>query len=315
MTWGQLRLLVQAEFPSVVSADLLDGALNSRYEQVLEAADWTGLREHAILQTQAAYQSSTDTATLTLGSNAVTGVGTAWTAGYVGWRFYVPGDTVIYSVVTVPGVGSLTLDRAYEGNGYDAPGTVYTLKPYVFMQHIYALPADCDSLVTVLDPVTMLPMQKFSKDGLDRSYGPRTFLNDPLSYCTYDDSPETAPPVLHQIEFAPPPVRSRGIPIEYQREIVFFDGTNTSLSPLPFVSGTVLLYGARADLAASGGELAKAKLYEAKFQEELAKLLRKEMAARKKPKLMMDDRFTRHRIARAGRGLNRYWGPGQGGPN
>ena len=49
----------------------------------------------------------------------------------------------------------------------------------------------------------------------------------------------------------------------------------------------------------------QAKGYEAKFQEELARLLRVEHQQRRTPaKLGMASRFTRHRLERAGRGLN-----------
>jgi len=36
---------------------------------------------------------------------------------------------------------------------------------------------------------------------------------------------------------------------------------------------------------------------------------------RTKVAVHMANRFVRHRLARAGRGLNRTWGPSQGGPN
>jgi len=314
MTWGQLRLQLQTSAPGV-SLDLLDEWLNTRYEAVLEATDWAGLKAHATIQTAAAYQSLTDTATLTVGSNAVTGVGTAWTSAITGRQFYRPGDTVIYTASYVTAT-SLLLDRGYEGNGSDAPGVVYAGSAYVTMQNVYALPGDCRSIVTVLNPVSGLPMQGMSKDGLDASVGPRTTVNDPGIYAAYDDSAETNPPVLHQIEFYPPPLRARGFAMEYLRAALGFDGGNTSGSPLPFVSNTVLLMGVRADIAIHEEKLAKAKGYEDKFQEELARLLRVEHQQRRtKTALKMADRFTRHRLARVDRGYGRSWGPGQGGPN
>jgi hypothetical protein len=125
MTWGQLRLQLQIGVPGV-SLDLLDEWLNSRYQQVLEATDWMGLIGHATLATVAAYQSGTDSVTLTVGSATVTGAGTAWTSGPAGLRFYCPGDEAIYTVDAVGGAGTLTLDRGYEGLGIDPAGTVYT---------------------------------------------------------------------------------------------------------------------------------------------------------------------------------------------
>lgn len=308
--------------------DLLDEYLANRYQQVLKATDWIGLKAHGTLQTQAAYQSGTDSVTFTVGSADVTGSGTTWTNAISGQRMYRPGDSVIYTVTYVSST-ALTLDRPYEGNGMDAAGTVYTGAPYVFMQHIYALPSDAKLPVTLLDPVTGFPLSQFSKEQLDASAGPRTLVNDPTSYAIYDDSAEASPPVLHQVELFPPPIHARGIPLEYLRNPNVFDGQNTTASPLPWVSDQVLLYGCRADIAgykagqaADGGNAGAAAAfvniargYETQFAGELARMLREEHAQRrKKVPVQMATRFTRHRMARAGRGLNNTWGPSQGGP-
>jgi hypothetical protein len=316
VTWGQLRLQLQIFGPGV-SADLLDEFLNGRYEQVLEATDWSGLKYHTTIQTLAAYQSTTDTVTFTVGSASVAGAGTAWTSAITGLKIYRPGDTVIYTA-TYAGSTSLTLDRPYEGNGTDAAGTAYTASPYVLMQNVYPLPSDCRSPVTVLDPNSGLPLDGLSKAQLDKSAGVRTLIGDPECYALYDDTPEGTPPVLHQIEFYPPPLRARGFPVQYTHAATGFDGGNTSGSPLPFVSTTVLLYGCRADIAAHLENWEGAKVYEAKYQEELAKLLRVEHGERRtaKPVLRMAGRFTRHRLARSARGFYSNWRGGTpGGPD
>lgn len=314
MTWGQLRLQLQTAAPGV-PLDLLDEWLDTRYEQVLEATDWKGLTAHGTIQTQAAYQSATDTVTATVGSAAVTGLLTAWTSAITGDKFYIPGDTVTY-VATYVSATSLTLDRPYEGNGVDAGGVVYAKSPYVFMQNVYPLPADCRTVATVLDPASGAPMQSFTKDGLDAAVGIRTLVSYPKSWAQYDDTPESAPPVLHQIEFYPPPLQARGFPLEYERNANFFTGQNTSTSPLPFVSNSVLLYGVRADIGAHLEKYEQATMYEGKFGEELARLLRVEHQQRRvKTNMKMASRFTRHRMARAERSFRNNWGPGAGGPN
>lgn len=327
MTWGQLRL--QLQIGAGISHDLLDEFLNARYEQVLTATEWSGLKYHGTIQTQAAYQSTTDTVTLTVGSTAVAGVGTAWTSAITGQRIYRPGDTAYYTATYV-GATSLTLDRAFEGNGIDAAGTVYSASAYVFMQHIYALPSDARSPVTILDPVTGSPMGELSKVELDASAGPRTLVGDPKVFAPYDDSAETTLPVVHQVEFYPPPLRARGFPISYVHAAVGFNGSNTTAGPLPWVTMSVLLHGCRADIqvhlaaqSAAAGEsgaasahMMVAKGHEGKFQEELARMLKVEYCERrKKTPMKMADRFTRHRGERAIRGYGRGWGPGQGGPN
>ena len=315
MTWGQLRLILQTGAPGV-SLDLIDSYLNERYQTVLEATDWKGLKAHSTIQTQAAYQSVLDTVTVTVGSAAVTGSGTTWTIAITGQRFYRPGDTVIYTATYV-GATSLTLDRPYEGNGTEAVATVHAASPYVFMQNRYSLPTDCRSIVTVLNPVNGLPMVSFTEDGLDACTGPRTRVADPRAWAQYDDGPETSPPVLHQIEFYPPPLRARGFLMEYLREALVFTGENTTDSPLPFVSGAVLLAGARADIATYLEKLAQAVKYEAAFERELARLLLVEHAMRRvKTAMKMADRFTRHRLARTARGYAGAWRGGTpGGPS
>lgn len=315
MTWGQLRLQLQTSAPGV-SLDLLDEWLNTRYEQVLEATDWQGLKYHAIVRTQAAYQSSTDSVTFTVGNAAVVGAGTTWTAGLVGQKMYRPGDSTIYTVTTWTDATHLALDRPYEGNGIDPPATAYAGAPYVFMQNVYALPGDVRSIVEVLDPVSGFPMNLMSKAQLDQSAGPRTLVNDPKSCAPIEDSAETSPPVVKQLEFFPPPLHARGFPVEYVHTALAFDGGNTSGVPLPFVSNTVLLAGVRADIATHLEKPAQAVIYEAAFMRELNRLLLVEHAQRRvKTPIRMADRFTRHRLNRASRGTNNSWGPGAGGPN
>jgi hypothetical protein len=328
MTWGQIRLQLQTSAPGV-SLDLLDEFLNARYEQVLEATNWKGLKYRTTIETVAAYQSTTDTVTFTVGSTAVTGSGTTWTSlKLANQQIYRPGDAVVYTPTYVSGT-SLTLDRPYEGTGIDAAGTVYAGAAYVFMQDIYPLPSDVRSIVPdgVGDPTTGFLQGYLSIAEMEASCGPRTLVETPTSYAMYDDSPEASPPVVHQIRFYPPPLNARGIPVEYVHLATVFDGSSTGGSPLPFVSNTVLLEGCRADIqlylasqaegAAVGAHATAAKGYELKFERELARLLLVEHAQRRKIVAMkMADRFTRHRLERANRGMNSSWrGSTPGGPN
>lgn len=322
-TWGQLRFILQTGAPGV-SLDLLDSWLNTRYTSVLAATDWIGLKGHGMVQTVAAYQSvaGVDTVTFTVASNAVAGVGTTWTSAITGQNIYRPGDTATY-VATYVSPTSLTLDRPYQGLGMEADATVYAGSPYVFMQNVYGLPADCKAIVTLLNPVTGRPMLGMTKAELDMATGARTLVADPTTWAEYGDSSELSPPppgleptVVHQIEFYPPPLRARGFALEYLRDAFLFDGTNTSRFPLPFVTDKVLLEGVRADVATAAGSLAQAMRYEASFDAELAAMLFVEHTQRRvKAPVLMADRFTRHRLSRVTRGYRNGWGIGQGGPN
>lgn len=315
MTWGQFRLSLQTAAPGV-SLDLIDEYLNTTYEQVLEATDWQGLDYHTTIQTKAAYQSSTDSATLTVGSPTIVASGTLWSGTLIGEKFYRPGDSVIYNIAALPDTTHITLDRGYEGNGFDAAGTVYSASPYVFMQNVYAMPADVRSIKSILNPVTGLPLDQMSKTELDQSAGPRTLVADPGAFAPIEDSNESSPPVIKQVEFYPPPLRMRGMVVEYVHTATGFDGGNTSGSPLPFISSTIMLAGCRAKIAVYLKDQAGAVLYKAEFKEELDRLLLLEHAQRRvKVPVRMANRFTRHRLQRAGRGYNNTWGPGAGGPN
>ena len=304
MTWGRLRLNIETSSPGV-PLDLLDEWLNTRYASVLRATDWIGLKGHSRIETIAAYQSgSTEHVTVAIGSSSVIGFNTNWSMALVGLNFYVPGDTAIYSVIQVQSPISLVLDRFYE----PTVNTSFANSPYVLMQNIYSLPADCDSVVTVLDAVANLPLHPFTKDGLDVSAGSRATVGEPRAWAVYDDT-YTAP-VLHQLELFPPPLYARGYLLEYLRLAKPFDGMNLESSPLPWVSDAVLLSGVRADIALFQSQLPKAAAYQLMFEKELARLLLEEHAFRRvKTNLKMADRFTRHRLFRTIRG----WGGSQSG--
>lgn len=324
MTWGKLRFqLLNGAGDKKPSLDLLDEWLVSRYEQVLEAGDWIGIRARTSLETIAAYQSPAtgaspdDTVTLTAGSTAVVGLATSFTSDIVGMRFFRPGDVAVYTIAGYTSSTLITLDRPYEGDDADPVGTVYSACPYSYMQDIYSLPGDCKAVTSIIDAVTGYPLTPFTQAELDMTAGPRTTIDDPQSYAEIEDTSENAgPPVLHQIQFYPAPRSALGYTLEYLRNANTFDGTNINDSPLPFVSQSVLLYGVRADIAIWQGKMPAAAAFEALFSKELNRLLMVEHAQRRsKPTMRMAARFIRHRLERASRGFNNAWGPGAGGPN
>jgi hypothetical protein len=301
MTWGQLRMQLQLSGPGV-SLDLLDEFLQKRYEQVLSHIPWSGLEGHLTIQTLAAYQSATDTATFTVGSAAVSGAGTAFVSGQIGRKIYRVGDVEVYTILTTPATTSMTLDRPYQGNGAEAAGTVYAGAGFVIMQNVYTLSADFRTAIAILSPITNLPLNRFSKAELDMVAGPRATIGDVAAFAMYDDSSEASPPVLHQVEFYPPPMYGNGFECNYKKAVNAFNGSNTAAAPLPWVSDTVLLAGCRADVYKHLKEFTSAAAYQLDYVTELARMVRLELAERRAPaKIRMADRFTRHRIARGSR--------------
>ena len=300
MTFGQIRLNLLTTNPGI-PLDLLDEWIDSRYFSVLQATDWIGLKGHTTLETTAAYQSGADTVTATVGQTAIAGLGTAWAAGQTGLIFYIPGDVAVYTITFVSPT-QITLDRPYEGRGGAPVGEVYAASPYVIVQDIYPMPTDCGSVVTILNPGGY-PLQPFTKDALDRSAGTRARLGYPGAWAEYDDSPPTAPPVVHRIQLSPPPVHAVGFSVEYLRVAQGFDGRTLTASPLPWVTPTVILAGVRADIAMFEEKLPRAMGYEAQFGRELARMLLVEHSQRRvKAAMSMAGRFTRHRMERAMRG-------------
>jgi hypothetical protein len=320
LTWGQIRLNVLTTSPGV-PLDIVDEFINSRYSTILESSDWIGLKAHTTIQTTAAYQSGADTVTATAGATAIIGAGTAWTADQTGLEFYIPGDNVTYTVEWITPT-LFALDRPYEGKGGAPIGTQIAGSPYVLMQDTYPMPIDCRSIVTVLDPRTSLPMRSFTKDGLDAAAGMRATIGYPASWAEYDDTPEGQPlntggpqPVLHQIQFFPPPLEARGFPLEYLKAAQGFDGQTLTASPLPFISPTVILAGVRADVALWQEKFAQAAGYQKLYEAELQKLIFVEHTQRRvKVAMRMQQRFTRHRLQRVNRGYPAHGWAQPGGP-
>jgi hypothetical protein len=307
-TWGQLRFNILQSSPGI-SITLVDEWLNSRYEQVLQATDWTGLHAETTLQTVAAIESDTDTVDLTVGSNAVAGLGTAFTSNMVGRRFYRPGDNPVYTIAACSIPTAITLDRPYEGRANDPPGVVYEQSPYVVMQHVYPLPEDCRAIERLYDATYQYPMEHMTAGELAESGGPVTHLGDPKIYAEVEDTPEViGQTTLHQVQLSPAPRYARGHVLEYLRDPFLFNGLNLRQSPLPFVSTAALMYGVRADIALYQGKIQLASAYESKFKTELTALLQVEHSQRRTPAtIRMAPRFTRHRMERAVRGYGRGW--------
>lgn len=307
-TWGRIRWLLLASAPGI-TIDLIDSWLNCRYEQVLEATDWTGIHAEATIETLGAIESGTaDSVTLTVGSASVAGLGTAFTPNLVGRRFYVPGDNPVYTITACASPTSVTLDRPYEGKANDAPGVAYPGSAYVIMQHTYPLPADCRAIERLFDSTYQYPMQEMTPGELAETNGPVTHLGDPQIYAMVEDTPEiiNGPPPVHQVQLSPAPRYARGHTLEYLRDPYRFTGINLTQCPLPFVSTSVLMSGVRADIALYQGKLPTAAMYESQFKLELSRLLQVEHSQRRAPgTIHMASRFVRHRWARVVRGYAR----------
>jgi hypothetical protein len=109
-TYGQIRLRL-SKLAAGVDRELIDGWIQDRYTQILDRLPWKRLEGETVIQSPPSYQVGTVTATQ--GSNAIVGVGTAWTQAMNGLMIRIANDQEFY-VFTYVDATDATLDRPYE---------------------------------------------------------------------------------------------------------------------------------------------------------------------------------------------------------
>lgn len=262
-TWGQLRLLLQKDAPGG-DPDLLDGYLNTRYGDVLDRYPWKGLEVETSIQTTAAY--NTGTVSVTQGSNAIVGTLTVFTALMTGMKFQATSDNAVYTFTYVSAT-SATLDRLYESVSN------LTATFWIF-QDEYVLPAATKTVLSVVCPVTGLPLDDWTIDKTLGALWQGNCPGTPIAFGMAADTSEAAPPVYHTLKLYPPPFCSQGYPLRYQKATAGFDGTTTGAAPLPWVSDNVLLCGARADIKHKAKDYTGAEAQEVKYEKAIAAMLK-----------------------------------------
>ena len=106
-TYGEIRFrLSKLARAQGVDLDLLDGWIQDRYLEILDALPWQRLEKQATLQTTAEYD--TGTCDVTNGSTSITGTGTTWTTGMTGRLMRINNEETFYLFT-----------------GFTTPGTVY----------------------------------------------------------------------------------------------------------------------------------------------------------------------------------------------
>jgi len=115
-------------------AELMKRWINNSYRRVIDYRLWYGLLCRGQVTVPSVY--STGTATFTLGSPNVTGIGTAWTGAMVNEQIRAGFSTGWYNIQSVQGPGALTLDLPW-GNptvnsvGYQIVQTWVSLGPNI----------------------------------------------------------------------------------------------------------------------------------------------------------------------------------------
>lgn len=286
-TWGQINVEL-SKFLSGVDPQLRIGWINSAYHRILASRNWKGLEIEAWLQTVDAY--STGTISVTLGSNAVTGTGTTFTALMSTRKIRIDGRNEWYTFTRVSGTTG-TLDRNYEGDT-DALAT------YRIYQDTYSLPAGCKFIQVMENVRTGLKLTSRNRSEMDDISASRLGFGEPSIYSTDSDTPEASPPVLHTVELYPAPEFAAGFPYTYQFNPNDFTGQNTSASPLPWVSDDAILAYTKASMLRAAKDYSGSNDEEAVAAVFLSTMNREENERVGGVRIRMAPRFTAHRKLR-----------------
>lgn len=291
MTYGAIKFRLTKAFPGV-DQDLIEGWVCDRYAEILGELPWSRLSCNAILETTAPYQAGT--VALTLGSNAVTLTGGAFTALMTALSFQATGDQAVYTFTYV-GATTGTLDRPYEG-------ATNALAAYSIFQSVYALPANCRLLDDdAFSSFQLGPLKRLTPDQMQAgnpftavaAYGSTCFGTPMLWASSMDDN--STPPNM-QIKLYPPPALALGIPYRYTAEVAAPGATGVTL--IAWLQPAALIEGATAKIKAHLRDYAGAQLHAAFGKQALA-VMRAEEAFRRGPvSMQLSSYYTRHRDRR-----------------
>jgi len=280
MTYGQLKLRLTQMFPSV-SLDIIEGYANDRYQEILSELPWTRLTVQSVLTTAAPY--STGTATVTLGSNAISLTGGTWTAAMSGRAFRVVGRSEYYEFSYVSAT-TATLDRPYEG----PTGT----PAYSITQSVYVLPADCTMLQEdAFSSWEYGPLRRLTNPQLGQFYNS---TGSPIAWTSYMDDSST-PPAM-QVKLFPAPSTSIGIPFEYIAGGPDLATTTTLLQI--WMDPGALVEGITAKIKAHLKDYAGAQFHTVEAARLLKGMRATEAQGMARTQLTMDPYFTSHRRRR-----------------
>jgi hypothetical protein len=249
--------------------ELIDGWIQDRYTEVLDALPWKRQEADSVIQAPATY--NTGTVTTTQGSASIVGLGTVWSAAMNGLMIRINNTQEYYQFTFVSGT-TATLDRSYE-----APSG--TGRTYRIDQNIFLMPSNA-RIVREVRPMhdREKPLEMVTPSELNRIAGTRTFYGTPRYVAaTWDNF--SNPPQL-QLEFYPVPdcpdtgSNLLSWSVDYIFDAADIDPEATSFSLLPFVKPAVLIAGVQASslMPRPGydGNLPGAEAHEAQFKALLA---------------------------------------------
>lgn len=232
-TYGQLRMEI-AQLAPGKSLDVIDGFLRDRYTEILDRLNWSRLQAQGVITSPVSY--SAGTIAVTNGSNAITGTGTAWTAGMTSRIIRINGESDYYGFTYVSGT-TATLDRVYTGD--TASGLAYRVD-----QNLYTLPVDARILDSVRCSTLPLPLEEMDAATANATWPSRNVYGTPKYFVRYMDS--ATDPAVMQIELLPIPEAVLTFPIWYTYDAAPPASSTTNL--LFWVRNGALKAGVLADL-------------------------------------------------------------------
>ena len=282
--WRTVRL-----YCPFVPIPLAQQWVRDRYRRTLDLGMWNAQVAESQFLIADAY--ATGTANVTYASDTVTlGGGGLVSATHVGRQFYTGGAAPYYTISAVDvGLNTYTLERSYGGTSNTtasfAVATVY-LTP----------PTDCIGLMIVRDPLNNWKLRlRVSQDQLDRWDARRVAAGISWVVADYRQDANGTP----RFELWPRRTTQGVYPfLYYKRPADLSADTDTPVLP---IRGDVLKYGALADLALWPGTPAERnpmylaevhRMYETKWREEVARLMRVDQEAYPSDLWEMSDKWV-----------------------
>lgn len=263
-TFGQLWRSLLMYNPDI-PAPLAQRWVNNAYRRVIDARTWTGLMCKGVLNVPAAY--ATGSVTVTNGSTAVTGNGTAWTTSMVGQQFRTGFMNPVFTITSVnQSAQTLVLDLPYGNPTQSNMG-------YMILTMIVSLGAMVKSVLWMVNQqmgynmkLDVTQQQLDAQDPWRSSFGWSTLL------AYREPSPSGQP----QWELYPSPNVQQSFPFA-----VYNQAPDMALDtdyPAMNIRGDVLTYGALSQALRYRGrgtsfyDPAQANFYEGLFKEEMQKM-------------------------------------------
>lgn len=174
MSFRSLKLEMQTDVPELNALEC-GVRLNRAYQTLLDMHQWSFLKQEALIQTVAPY--NTGTVTVALGGTTVTGAATVWTAAMANRYIRFSSQSEFYKISSVNALAqTLVIEKA--------AGEAVTAGGYTIFQHHYAKPTSCKHIVSLR---RQLVLGEHTKEWLDGFDPDRDSTGEPIYWCNFDE--------------------------------------------------------------------------------------------------------------------------------